>query len=175
MTAALRAFVEKTRNVPYSHKDIAVAPATTKATFGIARRGSTAHRINGLAVAFIDGHARYGARWLCGSGSTDALLLDDADVQGEKCLRCEERLTPVVYRCFDSAGRLLYVGCTIERSMRMRFHERDTAWWPEVAEVRCEEFSDITAAHIAEARAIATEDPAYNKRLRRVTDVAGAS
>lgn len=165
-SSALRPFVCYGRSAPYMHGNIAVEPATTRAEYGMPRRGSVAHRIRDLAVAHINGRPKYGALWQCTGGSSDVVLLESgSDV--DTCPRCEERRFPVVYRCFDAAGRLLYVGCTVELTARKRGHELQSAWWSEVAEIRTEAFSDITKAHIAEARAIRSEQPLYNKHLKR--------
>jgi predicted GIY-YIG superfamily endonuclease len=40
-----------------------------------------------------------------------------------------------VYRAFDAAGRLLYVGITKSPQTRMRGHQRTSEWWPEMQSV----------------------------------------
>lgn len=166
VSSALRPFVCYGRSVPYTHGDIVVEPAAPNTEYGMPRRGSVAHRIRDLAVARINGRPKYGALWVCGGGSSDAVLLE-AGAEADICPRCEERRFPAVYRCFDAEGRLIYVGCTVELTARRRWHEIQSPWWPEVAEIRTEKFADITKAHIAEARAIRSERPLYNKRLQR--------
>jgi len=66
-----------------------------------------------------------------------------------------------LYRFYDSAGRLLYVGITMDLSRRLAKH-RQRDWWPDVAEADYEYFPGREAAKSAERVAIATEDPIHN-------------
>lgn len=67
----------------------------------------------------------------------------------------------VVYRMFDAAGRLLYVGATCRGARRFVEHHGQP-WWPKVTTVTVEHFADRQAAFDAEAHALATEAPAHN-------------
>lgn len=68
----------------------------------------------------------------------------------------------VVYRCYDAEERLLYVGCTHDIAMRLRYHRRDTAWFGEVESVTSESHPNRVAALEAERQAIVTEKPSRN-------------
>ena len=69
-----------------------------------------------------------------------------------------------VYRCYDSAGDLLYVGCTsMTLAKRLAGHKRKP-WWPDVAEVRDQVVIGWQAARDAEVTAIKTERPRHNRR-----------
>lgn len=43
-----------------------------------------------------------------------------------------------LYRLYDAAGRLLYVGVAANPERRWEQHSRDKAWWPEVERRTCE-------------------------------------
>ena len=68
----------------------------------------------------------------------------------------------VLYRHFDAAGRLLYVGISLRAITRLGEHHRGSRWAGEIATVTHERFPNRKAAHRAERVAIATEDPVYN-------------
>lgn len=67
-----------------------------------------------------------------------------------------------VYRLFDGAGALLYVGMAVHPSARWRAHALEKPWWPEVASksVEWHETRETAAEH--EYQAIASENPRYN-------------
>jgi len=67
-----------------------------------------------------------------------------------------------VYRFFDSAGSLLYVGISVDLGGRLRSHSRIQPWWLEAATVKLAHFPDIEAARLEELRAIREERPRYN-------------
>ena len=68
-----------------------------------------------------------------------------------------------VYRLFDEAGTLLYIGCSA-RPTRRREKHRKKSWWPEVAPERTtlEWFANWSLATLAEYYAIAQDEPKYN-------------
>lgn len=70
----------------------------------------------------------------------------------------------VVYRCFDAAGHLLYIGCTASPATRFRKHAKQSRWWAEVASITRETHDGRTAGLHAETLAIALEHPRYNVR-----------
>ena len=67
-----------------------------------------------------------------------------------------------LYRFFDPAGVLLYVGISHRAVMRWGDHGRVRPWWPEVASITVEHFADRKAARAAEVKAIQTESPRHN-------------
>lgn len=75
-----------------------------------------------------------------------------------------------VYRMFDHAGRLLYIGVTGRAGRRFDQHATKR-WFPLVAMITLEWHATHAAARLAETRAIAAERPCYNvaglPRLRR--------
>jgi hypothetical protein len=69
-----------------------------------------------------------------------------------------------VYRYFDAAGRLLYVGATGNGYYRAHGHSRSTApWWPLVARGEFEHFTTMAEAFSEELRQIITLRPIYNR------------
>lgn len=66
-----------------------------------------------------------------------------------------------VYRAYDAAERLLYVGISMNLDGRLAKH-RSAAWWPAVAEVTVQWFDGREAAKAAEREAISRENPLHN-------------
>lgn len=73
--------------------------------------------------------------------------------------------THALYRFFDKAGDLLYVGISNNPGRRWAQHERDKPWWHEVHHVEIERYPDRAAVLVAEAEAIRAENPRYNVAL----------
>jgi predicted GIY-YIG superfamily endonuclease len=71
-----------------------------------------------------------------------------------------------VYRAFDDAGRLLYVGCTVNMEGRLATHASSSPWYMFHARIEVETFPTRELAAEAEAVAIATEHPRWNMRGR---------
>lgn len=67
-----------------------------------------------------------------------------------------------LYRFFDHAGVLLYVGRTVDPGSRWKQHSKEKLWWLDVVSVRVEHFPTLNAVAKAERRAIETEHPRYN-------------
>lgn len=67
-----------------------------------------------------------------------------------------------IYRFFNAAGELLYVGITCDTERRFRNHAADKAWWPEVANRTVAWLDTRYDAETAEARAIRDESPIHN-------------
>lgn len=68
-----------------------------------------------------------------------------------------------LYRLYDEAGHLLYVGITTYPPKRFVEHERDKPWWPQVARRDVEWIASRAQAETAERCAIAAEQPRYNR------------
>lgn len=69
-----------------------------------------------------------------------------------------------VYRLYDVAGTLLYVGVAYDFDTRFAQHAAHQPWWPRVAHRDVIWFDNRLDACYEEARAIAHEAPAYNDR-----------
>lgn len=67
-----------------------------------------------------------------------------------------------VYRLYDVAGTLLYIGSAYDPVKRSRAH-RDKPWWPQVARREDEWHPTREAAYIAETEAIRQGPPPGNK------------
>lgn len=72
-----------------------------------------------------------------------------------------------LYRLFDSAGQLLYVGITSVGAARWGQHSATQPWWGDVASATTEHFASRGEAARAEAVAIRDEHPMHNVLLRR--------
>jgi hypothetical protein len=67
-----------------------------------------------------------------------------------------------LYRLWDSARRLLYVGVTNSPRDRIKEHKAEKPWWYMVDDVTTETFSTREDALRAERVALATESPIFN-------------
>lgn len=67
-----------------------------------------------------------------------------------------------LYRLYDDAGDLLYVGIAGNPGRRFEQHAKDKPWWSEVASIDLEHHPDRTAAMEAERAAIQAEHPPHN-------------
>lgn len=73
-------------------------------------------------------------------------------------------MSNVVYRALNAEGDILYVGVTRDPVQRFSFHEYQTPWWNLVDHVELsQEFLERRDAEDAEARAISTLRPLFNK------------
>lgn len=73
----------------------------------------------------------------------------------------------VVYRAYDSGGRLLYIGSTVNFTARLSNH-RSTSWWaPLATRFDIEVHLSDEAARRAEMVAIDRERPAFNQALNQ--------
>lgn len=68
----------------------------------------------------------------------------------------------VLYRMFNTADELLYVGVTLRPVARLRDHSKDKDWWSEVATIRLQSFPNRTLLLEAERAAIVSERPRFN-------------
>lgn len=67
-----------------------------------------------------------------------------------------------LYRFYDAAGRLLYVGITGDPADRWARHAAEKAWWPNVARHTVQWLPSRKDALAAEAAAIVAEAPLHN-------------
>ncbi len=67
-----------------------------------------------------------------------------------------------LYRFFDGAGRLLYVGITMDPGSRWKNHSKKKPWWTDVRSMTAEPFPTLEAALAAERAAIKAERPLHN-------------
>ncbi|MGW6946134.1 GIY-YIG nuclease family protein [Streptomyces xanthophaeus] len=72
-----------------------------------------------------------------------------------------------LYRFYDAALGLLYVGITGQPAERWAKHRRSAAWWTEAAYVAVEILPTEWQALDAERAAIRSESPRFNKRSQR--------
>lgn len=76
--------------------------------------------------------------------------------------------THVVYRCYDAADRLLYIGCTQDLAARMAVHQCDSPnrasreLVARLGRLDYEEYPNRASALAAERAAIADEAPLLN-------------
>src|SRR5215813_7760844 len=64
---------------------------------------------------------------------------------------------------FRSDTELLYVGYTRRPDQRLRQHKHEKPWWPEVTDIRWEEFATEGEARQREKELWAAEHPKYNQ------------
>lgn len=67
-----------------------------------------------------------------------------------------------LYRLYDHAEQLLYVGISTQPETRWTQHATDKPWWPLVRRRKVEWFTDRAGAEKAEREAIRAEEPLYN-------------
>ena len=67
-----------------------------------------------------------------------------------------------LYRLYDEAGVLLYIGISHQPEVRFEQHSKLKEWWPQGARREIQWFDDRPSAAAAEADAIRSEDPEHN-------------
>lgn len=72
-----------------------------------------------------------------------------------------------LYRHYDAADVLLYVGISLSAIRRMGQHRYESRWFNRVATIRVEHFQTREAAQAAERTAISSEAPLFNVKMRR--------
>lgn len=82
----------------------------------------------------------------------------------ESEMSATERRTHFVYRCYDAAGTLLYVGCSVDLATRRLAHSAQSWWYPQVASYRLIVFPNRRHALRIEAQTIHAERPLWNVR-----------
>lgn len=71
-----------------------------------------------------------------------------------------------LYRCLSATDELLYVGITDNLADRMKQHRAKSPWFSLVSRVAHVELENRSAAKAAERKAVFSEKPKYNQRLR---------
>lgn len=69
---------------------------------------------------------------------------------------------PCVYRCWDAAGRLLYIGSTMNLARRCIAHKSASAWWTAVRYLTSTPYPSERQARFVERHAIFAEQPPHN-------------
>lgn len=96
-------------------------------------------------------------------------MAEAREVESRVCYR--EPTATCLYRLFDDADRLLYIGITRRRlSERFNGHAREKPWWNRATQVAVEWFDSDHAALAAEVAAIRSEQPIHNKRSARLSE-----
>lgn len=72
-----------------------------------------------------------------------------------------------LYRFYDAAGALLYVGITLDPVARWRQHRDDKPWWTDVAHITVDTYPDRATVLDAERAAITRERPLHNVQHNR--------
>lgn len=80
-----------------------------------------------------------------------------------KAKRQYQELPAELYRYFDKNGKLLYVGISLSTISRAAQHRMSAVWWGQAVRIEIERFDSRDSAAEAEAEAIKTESPIYNK------------
>lgn len=86
------------------------------------------------------------------------MLLDDA----MSAVTVDGATPTDLYRYYDRAGCLLYVGVSKSAVVRAMQHEHSAGWWDRWAVMRRHVYPTRELALAAEREAIAVERPAYN-------------
>lgn len=69
----------------------------------------------------------------------------------------------ILYRCFNAAGELLYIGITNDPNNRFNLHASSTPWWTDVTDIRLDKsFASRWELEEAERAAILAEIPLHN-------------
>lgn len=127
-----------------------------------------------LAIALgIEVTAVCGKRWVPTLSGDELAGLDECPTCKPMTVRrhltgVEDQRPHYVYRYYDSAGALLYIGCTVNPRARDKQHRASSSWYSEVASVRRIVFPNRWYARQREREAIQAEHPAHNVRMRAV-------
>lgn len=162
----LTPFTNRMLDPPFVNYGVRISPVRLKTRYGAARRAGLVHAFAAAASVLRGSSLHYGARWLCGGQTHDAVLIAQPSPEDRMCPICSEA-GPVVYRYFDTSGRLLYVGSTVNLAGRRKHHAR-ADWWSDVhreSVTRCRTRGEAAAA---ELHAIHGERPIHNRAPRSV-------
>ena len=89
-------------------------------------------------------------------------VIDPLDRQSWKRFGTADAGHELIYRLYNIAGQLLYVGITWNPFVRWTYHARTKPWWTEVASVAVHQCRDDRDARAQETAAIHAEAPRYN-------------
>lgn len=67
-----------------------------------------------------------------------------------------------LYRMYDVAGNVLYIGRTIQPLSRLQNHKSEKDWWEHVRHISLEHFGSAEELRRAELEAIENEHPIHN-------------
>jgi predicted GIY-YIG superfamily endonuclease len=68
----------------------------------------------------------------------------------------------ILYRMYDKADQLLYIGITCNKERRWANHRKTSRWWRMVARKELTVFPNRIAAALAEEEAVRSEKPLHN-------------
>lgn len=75
-----------------------------------------------------------------------------------------------VYRCYDVADRLLYVGVTSNLPARLARHRGESPWWAVVARLEADGYGDRAEADRHERHLIRIKRPVHNRQITQGAD-----
>lgn len=161
-----RQFMNGQVEAPASVDGARLMPVTVKSGRAASLTRGVAHLVEAAALAVDERGAVLTARWECNGGSVNAAPVSTTEGYAA-CANCAEAIRlprgPVVYRCIDDEGAVIYIGSSIDVRSRVRAHRSGTPWWDEVVDVQTESFPNEAACRLAEALAIRDEQPFYNR------------
>jgi predicted GIY-YIG superfamily endonuclease len=76
-----------------------------------------------------------------------------------------------IYRVFNTAGDLLYIGCSRTPCARLSVHGSSQSWAAEMARIEIVWFENEPEAKRAEAEAVRTESPRHNRLVADPTRI----
>lgn len=92
----------------------------------------------------------------------NALDAQDSDAAAEIAPPQDQAKPTCLYRHFDDAGQLLYVGISLKHLERLAQHRRNAHWYDRIKRIEIERFPTWEEALAAEAKAIIDERPECN-------------
>lgn len=113
---------------------------------------------------------------MCGSRLGSVAVVRNAPDEFELCDFCvlADFQSPCVYRTYDAAGNLLYIGCSTDLFSRFLSHSKSfdpiSAWWPLLATWTATPYPSHAEALEAERLAILAEQPSFNRTSPTVRD-----
>jgi predicted GIY-YIG superfamily endonuclease len=117
-----------------------------------------------ISRALIEAERR-GPEWCveadCSDGNINVVLLKQR-VTTQPTPAISSPVATQLYRHFDQAGRLLYIGISVSVMNRLAQHRQDSNWFPLIATVAVVHFPSRREAEDAERNAIREERPIYN-------------
>lgn len=78
----------------------------------------------------------------------------------------DREMPSTLYKMFDDAGRLVYVGITSQDFTRIREHARLRSWWGSITRIELEHHASFLAASERERELVKSEHPLYNKQMQ---------